>query len=274
MLKINIFLLSLAAMFVSCDIDNYDMPECSLKGVIIDSQTGEPFQAAIGSDYGMVRLYENNLNYPSPTAEYIPIMANGVFGQSMMPETSYYVDTYMCPHILLNGPQTVTLSPDSTPEVTLYCIPYLRLNLEQIEGNNFKLTVTRPSEIVDLYSDVDGDGVNDLDGAVGTVRVGYGLSSNLSTDMCSTETGTMFTLNLNTGTIVEDEDGDDLIYEFEFSTTLFNSYDSDTGKLTEQNITSGKYYFRASARISDADTTERNHSNAIYTSYDGSGDEW
>lgn len=250
------------------------MPECSLSGVIIDSQTGEPFQALIGSDYGMVRLYEQSLDYPSPTAEYIPIMVNGAFGQSMMPETTYAIDTYMCPHILLNAPQSVTLSPNSTPYVTLYCIPYLRLELEQVEGNSFRLTITRPSEIIDTYCDVDGDGVDDLDGEIQAIRICFGASPNIHSDMCSEEMGTLITLSLNTGTIVDDEDGTDLIYEFTFDLSLFNKYDATTGKLLTQNIKSGSYYFRASARITDADTTERNHSNAIYTSYDGSLDEW
>ncbi len=264
----------LATAAVSCEDDNYDMPNCSFEGQILDAQTGEPFQALIGSDFGMVRLYEQNLDYPSPTAQYMPLMADGKFSQSMLPETSYKIDTYMCPHILLDGDQVVTLSPDTKPSVTLHCIPYLRLLLEQVEGNTYKLTITRPSEIVDLYSDVDGDGVNDLDGTIEAIRICYGVSPYINCDMCSDEMGTLFTLGLATGTIIEDEDGTDLIYEFNFDMTKFNDYDSTTGLLTEQNITAGSYYFRATARIANADTTERNHSNTIYAEYDASDDKW
>ncbi len=273
-IKKNIALLLLLTLAVSCENDNFDMPNCSFSGQIIDAQTGEPFQALIGSDYGMVRLYEQSLDYPSPTAEYIPIMADGKFNRSMMPETSYKVDTYMCPLILLDADQVVTLSPNTTPSVTLHCIPYLRLEMERIEGNSYKLRITRPSEIVDLYSDVDGDGVNDLDGTIEAIRICYGVSPYINCDMCSDEGGTLFTVGLATGTIIEDEDGTDLIYEFTFDMSSFNDYDSITGKLTEQNIVAGSYYFRATARIADADTTERNHSNTIYAEYDASGDEW
>ncbi len=260
MRRINIYLSAIFATLLatSCELDNYGELTCAMKGEIVyydDEGHEQPFQAQNGSDYALVRLYEKNDNYPNPTAQYVPIYADGSFERSMMPETSYYVDTYMCPHILLNSGEVVDLSPDKTATVKLRCIPYLIITLTDEGDNNLGIEITKPAEL-DNYD-------LDLSGNLEVVRFVYGISPLVNVNNGNLEAGTMFSYTFTgTGGNAQSNalNNKQIVSMEKFASTL-------DGKIS---LSTGYYYFRVSARISGADTDEENHSNTIYAKFDAS----
>lgn len=258
-IKKYIVLFSVLTALVSCEIDNFAQPNCTISGkiVYIDEESGEemPFQAQNGSDYALVRIYEDNINYPSPTAEYIPIYANGTFYKSMMPETSYKVDTYMCPHVLLNGGESVTLSPNEEATIKLECIPYLVIELTDEGENNLGIKITKPAAL-DNYD-------LDLDGNLEVVRFVYGISPSVNVKNGNTEAGTLFSYTF-TGT------GGNAQYNALNNKQIVSMEKFVSTLDGELSLTDGMYYFRVSARISGADTDEENHSNTVYAKFDSS----
>ncbi len=231
--------------FVGCEIDDMPRPNSTLYGSVIsirnygeDNESYEPFEAYIGSKTAYVRLYESNPDYATTTSESMTIMEDGSFRQSMMPSTSYSVDTYQCPHLLLNGSEVVTLPQNGSCEHTLYCIPYLFIDLWQ-EGNELVFVITKPDQVP--YT-----------GELDDIQLIYSTLPKVNTSVGSVETETLY--NYSTGNNSKQ------------SSVLGNEYRVNM-KEAFPSITDGMYYFRATAEISDADTDEENYSNIIYAEY-------
>ena len=56
----SLLLCSVIASFSSCEVDNYDLPEETLRGVIVDVKTGEPVLTDQGSEGTRIRLREES----------------------------------------------------------------------------------------------------------------------------------------------------------------------------------------------------------------------
>ncbi len=235
-----LFAVLCTASFAACEIDNYEAPSCSFSGQIIDDGTGEPFQAKIGSTNAFVRLYEVNPDYPSPTAQDVMIMQDGTFGQKLMPTTSYSLDTYNCPHILLTEGVTMELSPDKETYVELRCIPYLRMTL-WAEGDNLYYTVVRP----------DDEGV-EYDGTLYQAQVCLGYTPTVNNSTSDSVSDTAFALAVNGKTPEKKSEVGD-------SPTIYTIAMSGFTILEPGE----SYYFRLAARINNADTDEFNYSNDV-----------
>ncbi|HYF69193.1 MAG TPA: DUF3823 domain-containing protein [Ohtaekwangia sp.] len=80
----------LIAAFASCEEDNYPAPAETFKGSIIDAETGEPFQTAIGGTGVRIRMMEYSWSEtPAPYDMYA--MMDGKFNNSRVFKGDYGV---------------------------------------------------------------------------------------------------------------------------------------------------------------------------------------
>lgn len=75
-----ISLLAIAGM-ASCEEDNYPAPAETFKGSIVDAETGEPFQTAIGNTGVRIRMMEYSWS-ENPTPYDMYVMMDGQFNNS------------------------------------------------------------------------------------------------------------------------------------------------------------------------------------------------
>lgn len=80
-IQILIFLICGAFVFNSCELDNYEAPDASLSGAIIDNQTGEPVQSDIISGT-KIELIEHG--FENPSIQQIVVKVDGTYRDDMM----------------------------------------------------------------------------------------------------------------------------------------------------------------------------------------------
>jgi hypothetical protein len=73
--------LLLVAGLSSCDEDNYPAPAETFKGSIVDAETGEPFQTAIGNTGVRIKMMEYSWS-ETPTPYYMYAMMSGEFNNN------------------------------------------------------------------------------------------------------------------------------------------------------------------------------------------------
>jgi hypothetical protein len=79
----------LVAIMASCaEDDNYPAPSSTFKGSIVDAQTGEPFQTAIGATGVRIKMMEYSWS-ESPTPYYMYAMMNGQFNNNKIFKGEY-----------------------------------------------------------------------------------------------------------------------------------------------------------------------------------------
>lgn len=78
------------AGFASCEDDNYPAPAETFKGSIVDAETGEPFQTAIGNTGVRIRMMEYSWS-DNPTPYYMYSMMNGEFNNNKVFRGEYGV---------------------------------------------------------------------------------------------------------------------------------------------------------------------------------------
>jgi len=144
-MKRNIFLKSvlfvaITALFASCQIDNYDMPDATITGSVIDNATGKPI---ITEPYGF-RIQMNETSWgDNPTPRYIAGYVDGTFT-----DKSYFAGTYVATAIdgafVTPESQTITVNSKGTASVTFNVNPYIQFNTVSIvkEGATVKATFT------------------------------------------------------------------------------------------------------------------------------------
>ncbi|MBT1705629.1 DUF3823 domain-containing protein [Chryseosolibacter indicus] len=80
----------LIAGFAACEEDNYPGPDATFKGAIIDAETGEPFQTAIGGTGVRIRMMEYSWSEtPAPYDLYV--MMDGRFNNNKVFKGNYGV---------------------------------------------------------------------------------------------------------------------------------------------------------------------------------------
>jgi hypothetical protein len=80
----------LLAGFSSCEDDNYPAPAETFKGSIVDSETGEPFQTAVGATGVRIRMMEYSWS-DNPTPYDMFAMMNGEFNNTRIFRGEYGV---------------------------------------------------------------------------------------------------------------------------------------------------------------------------------------
>ncbi len=78
----------LVAGFASCEEDNYPAPSSTFSGSIIDAETGEPFQAAIGNTGVRIKMMEYSWS-DNPTPYYMYSMMDGQFNNNKIFKGQY-----------------------------------------------------------------------------------------------------------------------------------------------------------------------------------------
>lgn len=76
------------AGMASCEEDNYPAPSLTFRGAIVDKETGEPFQTAIGNTGVRIRMMEYSWS-ETPTPYYMYSMMNGQFNNSKIFKGEY-----------------------------------------------------------------------------------------------------------------------------------------------------------------------------------------
>jgi hypothetical protein len=77
-----LWLVLLVAVFVSCEEDdNYPAPNETFKGSIVDAETGQPFQTAIGGTGVRIKMMEYSWS-ATPTPYYMYAMMDGQFNNN------------------------------------------------------------------------------------------------------------------------------------------------------------------------------------------------
>lgn len=107
----------LIAAFVSCEEDdNYPAPNETFKGSIIDAETGEPFQTAIGGSGVRIKMMEYSWS-ATPTPYYMYAMMDGQFNNTKIFKGEYGV----------------------TPEGAFVPLPEERMNIAGTTEKNYEV---------------------------------------------------------------------------------------------------------------------------------------
>ena len=80
----------LVAGLASCEEDNYPAPAETFKGSIVDAETGEPFQTAIGNTGVRIKMMEYSWS-ENPTPYYMYAMMDGAFNNNKVFKGEYGV---------------------------------------------------------------------------------------------------------------------------------------------------------------------------------------
>jgi hypothetical protein len=240
MKKINFLITVISVLLVSCtEIDNYPIPNCAIKGQIIDSETGEPFESRIADNIALVRVREDNPKYSNPTYFDLRIMEKGTFAETALPETAYKFYLQKVPMVSTDTIR-VQLSPTTPQNVVIKGIPYLRIALEVARDSMF-FTITKPSSVT-------------LAGNITEINLMYGSYSRVNEGFTNTLDNTLAAFVPPGGAT---------------QANVLNKTFILPLKTPFPTITSGKHYFRVCARLSGAPSERRNYSPTIEAEYLG-----
>ncbi|HEU5148799.1 MAG TPA: DUF3823 domain-containing protein [Chryseosolibacter sp.] len=85
-----VLLFLLVATIASCEDDNYPAPAETFRGAVVDAETGEPFQTAIGNTGVRIKIMEYSWS-ENPTPYYMYCMMDGTFNNTKIFEGQYGV---------------------------------------------------------------------------------------------------------------------------------------------------------------------------------------
>lgn len=85
-----VLLFLLVATIASCEDDNYPAPAETFRGAVVDAETGEPFQTAIGNTGVRIKMMEYSWS-ENPTPYYMYCMMDGTFNNTKIFEGQYGV---------------------------------------------------------------------------------------------------------------------------------------------------------------------------------------
>ena len=145
-MKRNLYLFSILlsvtmiALLASCQIDNYDGPDATVTGSVIDNATGKPI---LTEPYGFrIKMDETSWS-DNPTPRYISGQIDGTFN-----DKSYFAGTYVATPVdgafVVPEPQTIQVKSKNTTTVNFSVNPYIRFDNVSIvkEGATVKATFT------------------------------------------------------------------------------------------------------------------------------------
>lgn len=147
--KIILILLGVALM-ASCELDNYDYPDSSIQGALIDQETGETVQSDI-YDGARIPLIEIHEDFENPQRQYLTIKTDGTFRNDLMFDGLYAVPAIEDGNFHPTDSTSITIDGDT--EFELVVLPYIRITDVEMTMNgmsltaNFKLEQTVPDSI-------------------------------------------------------------------------------------------------------------------------------
>lgn len=115
---------SLAACLVlllgsSCQkFDNYDEPQDTLKGTIIDKGTGQPFQTEVGDNGVRIKLLEYSWS-DNPEPYFFTVMQNGSFNNTKIFKGNYNIEPQgaFVPLVQMDGKGNVVVDESVTTDI-------------------------------------------------------------------------------------------------------------------------------------------------------------
>ena len=132
MMKKTILLLSFACALIACSkIDNYDAPNATLRGEVIDSYTGQPLLSEQPQGF-YIRYKELSDKYPDAIYRSFWGKADGSFNNTKLFATTYEVFPYDGAFYQPEA-QKVTLESNGTVEVKFSVTPYLAVTESKVE---------------------------------------------------------------------------------------------------------------------------------------------
>lgn len=116
----------------SCELDNFDGPNASLTGSIIDSETGEPVQSDL-IEGTTIKIIEHGYDPVSP--QYLRVKSDGSYANTMLFSNTYTVQPDVRNFVQVDA-QDVKIGKDT--KLDFHVTPYIRLKNVSItkEGNN------------------------------------------------------------------------------------------------------------------------------------------
>lgn len=128
-----IFIISVS--FFSCEIDNYEAPQLTLTGKIVDSQTNELVESGGVNAGTIIKFYEDDSSQPL----IFNTLPEGTFKNSKVFGGNY---TYVAEgpfQMAADGPQNLNLTKSTEIEVKV--IPNVRVVIEVVESSGSSATV-------------------------------------------------------------------------------------------------------------------------------------
>lgn len=132
MKTINLFVLAILALFISsCELDNYDGPDATFFGSIIDTETNEkiPQDLIQGATIEYIELGD----FENPPIQQLRFKADGTFRNNLMFSGSYQVQP-------VRGNFKAVLAEvidvSGNTEHTFRTLPYIRVNVLTMELND------------------------------------------------------------------------------------------------------------------------------------------
>lgn len=134
-MKPSIFLLLIILSFASCEIDNYDAPQLTLSGKILDAQTNELVESGGINAGTVIKLYEGNATQPL----LFNTLPEGTFTNSKVFAGQYSYIAEGPFKMAEEGPQNIVIEEDVDIEVKV--IPNVRLHvtLEESDGTTARI---------------------------------------------------------------------------------------------------------------------------------------
>lgn len=150
-MKPTLFLLIIILSFASCEIDNYDAPQLTLSGKILDAQTNELVESGGINAGTVVKLYEDNSTQPL----ILNTLPDGTFTNSKIFAGNYSYIAEGPFTMAAEGLQNIVIDKDV--EIEIKVIPNVRLNvtLEELNGTTAKINlqyekVATEQKLIDL----------------------------------------------------------------------------------------------------------------------------
>ena len=135
---ISIFLLGMV-LLNACELDNYDYPDASIHGALIDQETGDTVQSDIfdGARIALVELHED---YENPQNQYLTIKTDGTFRNDLMFSGLYAVPSIEDGNFHPTDSTSITI--DGNTEFNMDVLPYIRITDVNMTMEGMDLTAT------------------------------------------------------------------------------------------------------------------------------------
>jgi hypothetical protein len=133
------FILLAIAVMTSCELDNYDYPQGSIHGAILDQETGDTVQSDI-FDGARLALVEINEEYENPQKQYFVIKPDGSYRNDLVFEGLYAVPSIEDGNFHPTDSTSVTIDGDT--QLDLEVLPYIRISDVEMTMEGMDLTAT------------------------------------------------------------------------------------------------------------------------------------
>ena len=134
-----LFIILGIALITSCELDNYDYPDASIHGALIDEETGEMVQSDI-YDGARIALVEIDTAFENPQRLYLNIKTDGSYRNDLIFSAQYAVPSIEDGNFHATDSTTVTIDGDT--EFNMEVVPYIRITDVVFTMDGMDLTAT------------------------------------------------------------------------------------------------------------------------------------